>query len=524
MRIFGIIFLSIALFSCADSQNSPLFAIQNMDFYTEEENEEIAALLDRVRDAIGVTTTSKIDFSLEGKAEFMGNEVDYIFATNSNEDVWFSLLEGPVTYGFGYDSEDYIIKFLNGIFRKAGPEEQSTIRLTGHVHSHSWLLDDAPFRWNLKQNEGSGFLLYYQLVDSHSRGVIHINEETYLPEKWINHTWEGEEIFRFEGQLDDKTPWMPAIIEITENDGVNTTTKLLYRSENNTPVKDQLRRYLKPTDDFVFENVDPVVDLRRNWRGLLMVQASVNNSEPGWFILDTGAGVSVLDNRFADKLGIEPIGNKVLTGVGGREHAAFHRVDQFRVGPLNVQDYILSSLDLSFLDGFFDQPTAGVIGSGIFGRSIVEIDIKESRVSFYDESQFVGREIEWMPMVVDYGRPAIKGKLESYEGYLLLDTGGSFGIVVHSNAVVSLNLLEGRQTREAAVGGVGGHTSAHIGNISSLEFGDFVHSDFEGNFIEGSQGAFSDPYYLGTIGMRILRDYRIILDYQNSRIALIPTS
>ncbi|MCC5940338.1 MAG: aspartyl protease family protein [Balneolaceae bacterium] len=522
-KIFGLLSLSIALFTCADTQNSGQHATQNMDFYTEAENEKVAALLHQVRDAVGITATSKIDLHLEGKSEFMGNEVVFVFAADSNEDAWFSLLEGPVAYAFGYDSGDYIVKFMNGISRKAGPAEKSNIRLTGTMQSHSWLLENAPFLWSLEDDEDSGIMLYYQLVDSYSRGVIQINKETYLPEKWVNHTWQGEEVFRFEGQLDNQTPWMPAIIEITDSDGVNTTTQLSNRIENNTSVKDQLHQHLKQSDDFNFENMDPVVDLRRNWRGLLMVMANVNNSEPGWFILDSGAGVSVLDNRFVDKLGVEAIGKKDMTGVGGREHAAYHRVDQFRVGPLTVDDYILTSLDLSFLDDFFDQPTAGIIGSGIFGRSVVEIDIEESRASFYDESQFEGREIEWMPMVVDYGRPAIKGNIENHEGYFLLDTGGSFGIVIHSNTVTGLELLESRQTREAGIGGVGGQTIAQVGKISSLEFGDFAHSDLEAIFITESQGAFSDPYYLGTIGMRILREYKIIFDYQNLRIALMPT-
>lgn len=58
----------------------------------------------------------------------------------------------------------------------------------------------------------------------------------------------------------------------------------------------------------------------------------------------------------------------------------------------------------------------------------------------------------------------------------------------------------------------------------SLGIREFYPRDFEANFFDKSGTALSNPFYLGMIGLRILRNYRIILDYQNSRVALIPTA
>ena len=41
-------------------------------------------------------------------------------------------------------------------------------------------------------------------------------------------------------------------------------------------------------------------------------------------------------------------------------------------------------------------------------------------------------------------------------------------------------------------------------------------------FIEAESGLFADSHTAGNIGMPILRSFRVILDYQNERIALIP--
>ncbi len=510
---------------CADTQRQDSAIYAEMDFYAEEENEEISHLLDRVRDAIGITSTSIIDFSIEGETEFMGNPGRYVFAINSEEDAWFTAIQGPIEYAFGYDATDYYVKFMDGITRKAGPNETSRSRLSGYVLSHAWLLENAPFRWNLESDENSDHLLYYQLLDSYSRGVISIDAETYLPVKWVSHSWEGEEVFRFEGRFDDQSPWLPSYIEITDSDGVTSQTRITERKANNQPVRDQLRTRLKQNKDFFFDvGRDAVVDLRRSWRGHLMVQASVNNSDPAWFFLDTGAGVSVLDNRFVEKLGIETIGKMDLLGVGGPESATFHRADQFSVGPLTIRDYLVSALDLSFLDQIFDEPIAGIIGSGIFSRSIVEIDVEGGQAAFYEVPEYEDEGVTWLPMIVDDGTPAVEGKLEGHNGLFVLDTGDGTGALgIHSQAVADHNLLENRRTREVGAGGVGGQVRVQRGRIDTLEIGPYVHHDFEANFFEETGGGLSNPYYLGTIGMRILRDYRIILDYENARMALIST-
>lgn len=521
----AIIFICLFFFGCEGAQSHDPDIYAEMEFYAEEESKDISTLLNQIRDAIGIVTTSTLDFSIEGETEFMGNAGHFTFAVNSDENIWFTAFEGPIEYAFGYYSDDHIVKFMNGIIRKAGPNETSRSRLHGYVFSHMWLLENTTFRWNLESNENSNLLLYYQLVDTYSWGVIHIDRETYLPVKWVNHSWEGEEVFQFEGSFDDQSPWIPAYIEITDNNGVTTQTRITNRRTNNQHISDHLSRHFVQENDFYFDtNREASLVLRRSWRGQPMVQASVNNSDPVWFFLDSGAGISVLDNRLVEKLNMEEIGYMDLRGVGGSQHASFHRADQFSIGPLTIQNYLVSALDLSFLDQIFDEPIAGIIGSGVFGRSIVEIDVEKSRVALYDSSEFEDDEFNWFPMLVDDGTPIVEGKLEGNKGFFMLDTGkGAGALAIHSQAVADFKLLESRQIRTDAIGGVGGQMRVQRGIIDTFEIGPFAHHEVDASFLDETGGSFSNPYHIGTVGMRILRDYRIIFDYKNERISLIAT-
>src|SRR5687767_6698602 len=61
----------------------------------------------------------------------------------------------------------------------------------------------------------------------------------------------------------------------------------------------------------------PELEVRRTTTGHLLVKTMLNRQDAGWWILDTGAGMSCIDKTFADELKLADAGAITASGMGG---------------------------------------------------------------------------------------------------------------------------------------------------------------------------------------------------------------
>src|SRR5260370_15162842 len=78
---------------------------------------------------------------------------------------------------------------------------------------------------------------------------------------------------------------------------------------------------------------------------LILLPVHVNNRGPFDFILDTGAGTSLLASELAKQLGVKVIGSKEGQISGGRVSVSLAKVDSLAVGETNLND-----LDIAIID------------------------------------------------------------------------------------------------------------------------------------------------------------------------------
>src|SRR5438309_1887057 len=79
---------------------------------------------------------------------------------------------------------------------------------------------------------------------------------------------------------------------------------------------------------------------------LILLPVHVNNRGPFDFILDTGAGTSLLSSELAKQLEIKVIGSKEGQSAGGKFSVSLAKVDSLAVGETKLDDVDVGIVDL----------------------------------------------------------------------------------------------------------------------------------------------------------------------------------
>lgn len=281
-------------------------------------------------------------------------------------------------------------------------------------------------------------------------------------------------------------------------------------------------------------DVPAALETKRAPTGHLLVRPVINGERPGWFIFDTGAGVCVVSTPHVEGLHLRASGEIPATGVGGNQGAKLYRAELMQLGPMTLRDHPFMTTDLTFLKQFLGDDIAGVIGYGVLSRCVSEISIgseKETpRVAVYDPATYsldkmhagaAEKGAAWSTMKILGRVPAIGGKVEDHEAWFRLDTGANGYVTLHAGAVEKWDMLAGRETTDAKLGGVGGFVRAKSGKLRSIEVGGVRREDVVATFALERKGSFANDKIDGNLGAELLRPFVLVLDYQRERAALL---
>jgi hypothetical protein len=277
-------------------------------------------------------------------------------------------------------------------------------------------------------------------------------------------------------------------------------------------------------DDVVFQpDIPSSLEVKRAISGHLLVRPKVNGKDVGWFILDSGAEVMVIDSKVADDLKLQKVGQIALTGVGGTIKSSFRNVADFTLGPATMQRILFTEIDLGQIGGFLGIKLAGIVGGDFFRRTIVSIDLNKPAVDVNARDGFALTGGEWLPLRFSTGNPAVEASVDGApKAWYRFDTGADGTLTFHSPFVKRNKLLEGRKTTESNSGGVGGQIVTRMGQVKWFELAGHRFESPTVVFATGATGAFAEPYLAGNIGQEFMKPFKIVLDFTGSRIALLP--
>ena len=267
----------------------------------------------------------------------------------------------------------------------------------------------------------------------------------------------------------------------------------------------------------------------------ILIKVRINNSDPLWFIFDTGDKVAIVDLERAKSLGLNLQGEINVGGAGpGTLRGSYVRDASLNVVGLegNKQPVVLA-LPLQAMQSKFGHDIDGIIGGDFIKQFVVEVDYTARVLRLRDKDKFVySGSGEIIPMnlnsgghpfisaeVTVTGRPAIKGKF-------LVDLGSGASLALHSPFVEQEQLLELPQKTIKALGGggAGGRVSGRSGRIAELRIGKFQIENPLTLFSQDKAGAFASSESQGNIGQMIMSKFTVLLDYSRDRIILEPNA
>ncbi len=250
---------------------------------------------------------------------------------------------------------------------------------------------------------------------------------------------------------------------------------------------------------------------------LSTVEVMINDSGPYTFVLDTGAGGNVLNEKLAAELKLPVVGSIAVGSPMGEKPK---ESDQFSMASFSIGDVVLSDVLAVAMD--LDGPFRGLTApDGILAAAAIEGHVMT--INYPNEY-----------MTLEKGAlPAADGrKILDYDGsdtvpHLAVSVGGkSVDVALDSGAPQGLSLplsLAEELTLESApkVTGKGRTVDAEFEIRSSRLNGDIQLGDLR---LANPMINFNEKAPYGNVGIGILGQYSVAIDCSNQRIALAPVA
>ena len=243
-------------------------------------------------------------------------------------------------------------------------------------------------------------------------------------------------------------------------------------------------------------------------------------------LLDSGAGMTVLDRAFAQSAGLRAQGAIAARGTGGVSEAGMVEGVTLQVGDLTIGPLTAAVIDLADVAKLIGRPMPVILGKELFHALIVDIDYPGARIRFHDPDTFryegPGHRLDLL--AAEDGHKDLRLAMEGGEPVVVgLDTGQGGALTVFGPYAKERGFLDGRPLSEHKGGGVGGTTISKVGTLRSVTLAGFELREVPvGIHQENVKGAFDTMARAGNLGAGILGRFRVIFDYTRDCLWLEP--
>lgn len=267
----------------------------------------------------------------------------------------------------------------------------------------------------------------------------------------------------------------------------------------------------------------------------IILPVRVNGSEPLNFVLDSGAGASVIiASRDSLRLQLQTQGELPVSGVGtGPDPIAGivpHTV--LTLGGVSLRGLSVIYLPLDAVPFFNDLDEVyfdGVIGAPFFAQFVVEIDYDLGLVTL-SQPQRAQAGIEnlgdgWreVPLHIDSGVPYMDARVDTGRGgsvpvKLLVDTGfrGAVSLTPASHA----GLSEPTDYFESVSRGLSGDITNRVAMVDGLTLGNYRLPALPVSY--AIAGGETEAGSNGLVGNEVLQQFNLVFDYGGKRLFLAP--
>lgn len=259
--------------------------------------------------------------------------------------------------------------------------------------------------------------------------------------------------------------------------------------------------------------------------GHIYVPATVNGNAAS-AIIDSGAGMSVMDSALADRWKLPSSGNLQARGIGKETvQGKFLKETVVRFGDIAMPMTI--AIPLGGLTEAEGRPLETVIGYEFFRKHVVQIDYPARRLRVYAGDTNLSLSGTTLPIKIVGNHPHIATEMtvagKAYPLQTMIDTGASGGGL--SAKFLKANPLDVPATPRAVIGGgVGGFIEGRFFRPDALKIGQHSASKPVLTMTDAEGGASGEnSSYDLLLGSDILRRFKVTFNYGKSTVTFEPS-
>ena len=265
----------------------------------------------------------------------------------------------------------------------------------------------------------------------------------------------------------------------------------------------------------------------------VFVPVSVNGKAPSWFVLDTGAEVSVMDAGHAAELGLTAAGAIEARGMGEASmDAAVIAAPSLVFGGVRVPLDSIYTVPLRPLWPRAGRAMHGILGYDVLGHFAVELDYAARVVRLHDPDRYAAPPSSTaLPVTFESNMPAVGGEVELPGGRRLparitVDSGAGSALTLSSPFLARHGVREavGPVLSGSTGRGIAGATQQDMGRIVALHLGPYELREPVTAFSLDQKGASANPDVDANLGGEVLRRFTVVFDYPRSRMVLTPNA
>jgi predicted aspartyl protease len=263
--------------------------------------------------------------------------------------------------------------------------------------------------------------------------------------------------------------------------------------------------------------------------GILVVQATINGKGPYHFVLDTGAGITVLTPDLAKRLASKSTGNDVANGMGGKAvQITTTSLDRVSVGAATQTNVAAATiplpLDLTYQGRY--GTIDGIIGYSFLRHYVTTIDIAHHRATFTPSAVFHAPQVAPIALTFSGGNiPVAPAAIDGAPGHFEIDSGNNAQVVL-TGAFASAHHVAESSTSSAHTQyeGVGGRVNATLVRLQNITTGSMTVHDIAATISSAKGAMLNDAALDGNFGYDFLRRFVATIDYSHATMYLVPTA
>jgi hypothetical protein len=261
----------------------------------------------------------------------------------------------------------------------------------------------------------------------------------------------------------------------------------------------------------------------------VLVPVRVNGGEAAGFVMDSGAGTSVIVKPYADRIGLKSEGALRAAGAAGTTSLALAKNVLFS---LQGVEFPMSSITV--VDASAGLPlgtrSEGLLGYDVLSRVVARIDYEHKQLTLYDPADYVApQQAAVLPLSFLGNWPIVSGKIilpgrQPIQSTFFIDTGAA-GLMLSTPFTNTNHAMDAVADKvEGVIYGAGGESKRFSGHISGIELGGYLVAEPVAGFsADTKEGALASQDIGAIVGGEILRRFIVTFDYPHTRILLEPS-